>query len=588
MNRYIFAATAALFMVLAVLKTGAAEAQTITAPAYIQPGTYTVTSPGYNVTLYERAGISGDWIQLTRDANGSVQVTHGEGEYYYVAIAWNYYCELWYCYTEPGPSTSTVTLVSAGPTPSQYPVSQQMQYTYAVRQGDLDSDGRTDFYLYRTAGGIAGDGAIVKLILMQNADQTYSAIVPSSGQIATASAWATSSVQVKLDDFNADGFVDVILKGVGSVVSGASDQLVFAPGKIFAGAPQAVTALDASVQTFLSDYRKWVQNPGYFKQNAPIITYTIYYAYTWCDPWSYPSFGFGNPADGYGGFLTCYSYPIPIEYSYQDFSIFSAEAVSVSGGFVNVNGSGNVTVNVVPGSDASKRVSDAFKKVFGTDILRGVLRSGCQGGVLAYDGETTIDCTNQDLMGSIYLGTIHRVVNETSLLIDLGCRYASPGEIGIATGQNLNVRNFSTVKLCPFGWLGLFSGLVMTPDGNVYVGSNNQSGLLWSTDYSQGTAAQYSIVLHEFVHSYQVRNLGYGLPTMFAKELASLAGAGYVYYSNGSFLNSNWYQNNIEQQAQSLQDRYRLSRNPPLTPAGGINQNVSLPQLQGFVPSSLN
>lgn len=559
---------------------GVAMASAPSAPTYTAPGTYTVSwgvsNPyGSGPVILEKQGIHGEYQLLDDpDADGVVQVTRPEGEYVYIGI--DFYLtssDGWY-YWEPIPSDETLTIVSSGPTPSQALMSTQLQYTYAVRYGDINADGRTDLYLNRTSGGTAGDGAVVKLILTQLANQKFSAIVPNASQVTTASSWPSAAVTVQLEDFNLDGFVDVLLRGVGSLLSGVNDQIVFAPGKLFAGAPQAVTAIGTEVQSFIADFDRWSRNPDYFDQNAPIIQVPVYSYQYWCYAWSYPGY------DDYGGYYDyqCFLYPVLVGYTpYRDYSVFDQSVVAMTGAFTTVS-SGDLTPQVVPGTAAATLFHDVFRRVFGVDVLRGVLRNGCTGGILAYDADTTINCTDTTTIGQTLLLNLQQFTTERGQ-----CRSVTTGENLMQAGEGLGVNNVSGIRICNrtlwylFG-LDLFgSGYWMTTPSTIWVGGG------WTEDYSTPTSGSNfdlaSVLVHEFMHSYQYRNQHYSLVGMVFRRLLN---SSYVYMPMTP--GKTFFQYGIEQQAEMVQDRYRKRCNATASASTSGNSSVTLSALNAIVP----
>ncbi|MCU0730781.1 MAG: hypothetical protein MUE84_04265, partial [Hyphomonas sp.] len=367
------ASTRWALLALCLLGAPQAFAQMISAPATSSTGTFTVSYSSCTQTicyLEERVGQSGAWTYVDGQTvayygqTGSVSFSgKPTGIYYYRAVALEF-SDLGVSYT--GYSPEHVITVSAGPPPVADTLDNQLAYGYEVRQGDINFDGRTDFFVRRTSGGQPGNGSLEAFFLQQRASgSTFDPVGASQSQITTASSWPISAAQATLRDVDYDGFADVVLRNVASVVGGASDQIAYASGQVFNGGARAVRAQDASFNNFVRDVNRWRENPNYFEQNAPIVWVPVYgpvyfcgwyYDYEW--GWYY-SCGFGI---GIIGYVQAY-----------DFSAYSPEAVQARSVLSRVD---TRTANFASNSADMQEINSILRSWLGVDPYGGGLLNG--------------------------------------------------------------------------------------------------------------------------------------------------------------------------------------------------------------------
>ena len=111
-----------------------------------------------------------------------------------------------------------LTVTVAGPAPDS--VATQLDDTWEARVGDFNGDGMKDVYLKRTSTAVGG-GLLRDVLLKQAAGGVFSAEPAPSGSTnaATAASWPVSKVvDIVLNDIDLDGFVDVLLRGLGKAV----------------------------------------------------------------------------------------------------------------------------------------------------------------------------------------------------------------------------------------------------------------------------------------------------------------------------------------------------------------------------------
>jgi hypothetical protein len=541
--------------------------------------------------LSERTGPNGAWaynnfnsvVHVGNNVMNATFTNKPAGEYFYrVEVLYtNEYGESWYSWSEE----TRVVVTSGGPQtppPTQDLVSNQVRYTYAVRIGDINADGRQDVFVNRTAGGVALNGTLGSVILQQQADKTFLPTVPTAGMVSTASNWPASNTPLELDDINFDGYVDIRLPNLGSVISGVFGQIIFSPGQVNVAAPQKVTAINAKVTKFLNDTQLWLEEPHYFTNNASIIGVPVYVQQMYCD---YVWYGdYYNYECWYEWVFLGYQY-------YYDFSPWDIDAVRMRYSF-SPNTSGDPVPAVVPGSTEAGDINRWFRTVFGVDLARGILTVGignCTStNAFAYDSDVSIPCVE---IGVPLLQSIHTPPSN--------CRSLTYGEKEMTALERVHIFNVDAVKIChkAYMWKWIPPNLksdVMAPDGNIYVRPN--SSFAWREDYSYysttSNSIEYAVIQHELVHVFQTRNGGCEKYCMLAQRMKHPGGSAYIYWPLTPGMAFNQY--NIEQQGQMVQDRFRMQPSIGLGPTPTSQQpgnlgadyntlNSFIPTLQGFM-----
>ncbi len=190
---------------------------------------------------------------------------------------------------------------------------------YQSRIGDLDADGKQDIYIQYAPRivPIDFDGISIpiatsraptrELILKGNISGTFDLISdPSPEQKSTARAWPKVGLPLVRGDYNADGNIDIRVKGVGSAILGAVDPIVYAaPG---AGSPaSAITPLTNDKMQFVGDLSGWVRDSNYYHSGWRLTSITEYDGFSWptyvCAGEEYPDISVldsGTPDPIYG------------------------------------------------------------------------------------------------------------------------------------------------------------------------------------------------------------------------------------------------------------------------------------------------
>ena len=307
------AVSTVLLLTASLYMSPAGAAPTPTASA-VTGGSYTVS--------YAACGCLADWLEERTDGGGWAYVGQSSvafagkpnGNYYY--RVGNYLGGYYYGWIEYGAEIT----VTVGPTASPEPLSTQLLYRYDTRYGDGNGDGLTDLFVRRVAGGAAGNGAIDTVMLLQSGGGRFTSVVPSAAQAAVASGWPQAAVQVVLQDFNVDGFADLLIKGIGNTIGGALNEIVYAPGRAGALQPLGVRAVDAGLKRFAANSRDYFADSNYFAQNAPIGVVVVPVTYYICFPGGY-GYDYLYYYDSCGWLSYYY------EATYRDYSVFDATAV---------------------------------------------------------------------------------------------------------------------------------------------------------------------------------------------------------------------------------------------------------------------
>ena len=568
-ERSTFFAREFFFAVVLMAVSCLAEAQSPpTAPA-TSPGNYQVTwqFQGAITYLEEKVGASGTWLTVSntlyQTSGGNYFVTRSKpaGEYFYrLNIMYTtYYGGSYWIY-----SSEIRVLVTSGPLPGQDLVTNQLRYAYSVRTGDINADGRTDVFIQRTAGGTAGNGTLDNLILRRLADGTFAGDVPTSAQVSTASGWPSSATPVKLTDINLDGFVDVILPGLGSLISGAVGQIVFSPGVPGVLVPQSVVAMDAKYTKFINNTVAWNNSPNYFEANAPLY-YQPVYSYIWTC-----GYRWGNDYYYYDCWL---DWGIVGYQAYYDFSNFDPDSVNMRYAVDEVI-NGIMDAILIPGSGDSQVFDQAFRNVFRSTLMRALLNGPCYD--YDYDPITRLPCAQLKAIVRAILLTI------LNLLEDPNARYLTVGEKVEAVAQGLDIVGVDLVRVHNSGYKIIGNFWTMSPDGDVWVGSwQGRGGLPYSSDYSVGSLDYFGVLIHELTHVYQSRTVGCNVPCMATAATVAAVGRGYDYYP---FDPIGFAQHNIEQQGEMVMDRMRFRKGLSTVYNPGWNGGVKCSELNNIIP----
>jgi FG-GAP-like repeat len=286
---------------------------------------------GFTVTYQRCSGCFMDWLEERVGDTGAWNAI-GSGNKTYTSKAYGrYYYRVAYLYMSPNYSyyvdySNPASVVVASAVPAVNPLEVQLTYRYEARRGDINGDGRTDLYVARASGGAAGDGTVDQVILRQAANGTFTASAPTGAEAQTARNWAIATVRILLKDVNVDGFADIVLDRIAAAIgsSSALNQIVYAPGELLRSAPRGIRPVDSAFKKFVTDAGRYVREPTYFADNAPLLVLVqTYYQYI-CTP---GASGIDYPI--YGAMPNCYPVPVTVVAVYPDYSSFSPNAVDL-------------------------------------------------------------------------------------------------------------------------------------------------------------------------------------------------------------------------------------------------------------------
>ena len=122
-------------------------------------------------------------------------------------------------------------------------------------------------------------------MLTGNADGSFSIYNAATWELNSAYDWPQKSIEVANNDFNVDGYFDVMLKDVGDHISGANDQIVYSNGQAN-GLAAGVTQMDDQFYKFFSNAAMYTADGDYFADRSE-IGYVLSYAWVLtCWGWS--------------------------------------------------------------------------------------------------------------------------------------------------------------------------------------------------------------------------------------------------------------------------------------------------------------
>jgi hypothetical protein len=147
---------------------------------------------------------------------------------------------------------------------------------YTIRTGDLNGDGRTDIFLQHDPKvipimlddltvPIVMKGSVRDFVLQQDATGNFNAVSVSDSQRAAIRQWIKrEAIKLILNDFNADGLFDVLLKDILQTIPGVKDVIIFAPDSP-TSLPSYVRNIDPAFEQFGKDVIGWQENPDYYE-----------------------------------------------------------------------------------------------------------------------------------------------------------------------------------------------------------------------------------------------------------------------------------------------------------------------------------
>ena len=550
--------TSLLLIITSVIFSVQAHAISASVPTVQAGESYSVTYAPQPI-LQERVGATGTWTFVT-GTNGVAEFSgKPEGIYYYRGVTIDFYSGFPQFYY----SNEISVNVYSGPPIEVDGIWDQKDYIYQVRKGDINGDGKLDLFVNRTSGGNANNGVLNATILQQQADKTFLAIAATPAQLSTAASWATATIEVVLSDFNMDGYVDLILKGISSHIAGANNQMVFSKGQLFSGQASSVRDIDDDFVKTFSSITHWLGDSNYFDNN--IITVTGYtYVLT-----------YGCQYDWFYGEYICGFYYVLVPYTATgyDASLISQDALDLRDALEDVTQAGEFVLDAL--SNPAKAVADILESILGETILGGVLRNG---GILQIeiDAGLTIGSPHlDDTRGLVVRGQLAEVGEETG---SFNSRPLTPGEIALALANGLSIDNVALTKVFRKGILGLKVGV---NNGNIYIPNNNTAGLPWSEDYSQLSplisSFDTAVFVHELVHVYQQRTLSWDSSRVGYENLIANNDYCYVPLINGKLYSSY----NQEEQSEMVSDRFLLNKG--LSAKLFCNQGPTWSELDGVI-----
>lgn len=543
-----------------------------------QPIAPAVTGPNYSVTyvngygalsidLYEKYGAGGSWTPVA-SGGGTVAFTgKASGDYYYMtAEQFVYYDEYWFPYYYYWYSPETHVSVLSGPVPTPDTLATQNTYTYESRSGDIDGNGVVDVFVRRTSGGVAGNGTIDSVILQGLGNGSFAHVVPSASQASVAASWPILATELVLQDFNLDGFMDIVLKNLGNAIGGALGQIIVAPGQPGGLAPQGVVAMNSKYTKFANEVGNFVENPNWYTDTAMVNG-----SYSWQPVYQQVQHCIYEPYYDENGYYYDYYY---CWYEWElvgynlvvDYSSFDPDGIQIAGA-IGAGPDGWAIPDIAPGGNG-RTMDQVLQRVFGVRFMRGQLDTPCSY-ALSYDSDTPIPCEN-DVIGEILLAALATLTERGS------CRPLTGGEVAGGIAEGLFILNVGQVRVCNKGFMIFGRWSVMAPNGNIYIGPGNHI-VSWSEDYSSMGTLSFSVLIHEMTHVYQVRTRGCRLACMGVKKMVAWN------YDYTPFTGQGYYSYNMEQQAQMVHDRFLLRRGFP-TWRPNETGDATLQQLNQVIP----
>jgi murein DD-endopeptidase MepM/ murein hydrolase activator NlpD len=278
---------------------------------------------------------------------------------------------------------------------------------YKLYSGDINSDGSTDIYVRWRPEIILipyddlsipiprGPRGATDFILQQGSQGSFTILSNlSPAQATTVRSWpelAATVVRV-IEDYNADGFMDLALRNLDSVITGIPDQIVYAATARNA-APVQARRIDAALLKFAKELYGWVADADYFRDHARRVTvpsgrYETYLGYILepYPPYSVASCLFYDTCEfAYGNVDAPFVDPNNTDSTlnvwhwwgiqnvtgntWLDYSVFDSRALQLAGVLAPVIAG---QVDIVAGGNIEQGIKSTLLSVLGTAVYGGV------------------------------------------------------------------------------------------------------------------------------------------------------------------------------------------------------------------------
>ena len=335
--------------------------------------------------------------------------------------------------------------------PAADSVAKQLSYTYTAHVGDFDGNNHKDLLIKRTSAGV-GAGIFQTVILSQESKGKFILEAPSETGIMTASAFPVASgVELLLEDFNLDGFVDVLLRGLGSAITGELDRIVYAPGGKVGGHSAKLKTVDAAFKKFRTEVNAWIEDPAYFDKNA-VSTTTVVSGFTTlyhCQDETGGDYYTDYPCPYHDTFIEEFYQPFTEVFTVISYGNFNDDALKFSRQFSLVDG--RINPDVTLGSQGARNLSGIFEDVLGVEFFNGKLEQACTG-TFAYDSAKHVPCDSPTLIGRVLLGLIDTIFPpahaQDSMSVQTQLPHPTPGIVGYGmdyeNGQDYRFGQYGT------------------------------------------------------------------------------------------------------------------------------------------------
>ncbi len=165
-----------------------------------------------------------------------------------------------------GGSDPRWTLSTPGNIPEIFP---GFNANYTVEKGFIDGDSLTDLLIRNPVPGVVP--AVADFVMIQKAGGGFVLKGPNEVQRrAAAPPLAPINSVIRLHDLNADGVMDLMLKGLDSQIENAADQIIFSGYDDIYEIPGSHVAVDKTFKKFFSDLAEWIRNPAYLEGDVSV------------------------------------------------------------------------------------------------------------------------------------------------------------------------------------------------------------------------------------------------------------------------------------------------------------------------------